>query len=286
MKVKYIISATCIILSVILAGCGQKKSVKLSEDYEAKEISKICIDNDSWQLEILPSTDKKVHVSLEGSTDKNSKVPSINLKDNVLNIQQTEGDTSGLNQIAMGKQGQVTIYLPAEIQSSIQIKNGSGDIEMNNITSSQFLVDNESGYGTFTNITSDDMKISSTSGDMKVSNGHIGNVQIDTASGYVTLEKVKSKDTVIITKSGEVNISDWVSQSNLEVKTNSGDIGISSKKVPDDLSFDISAASEDISAELGKASYEIDKPSCKKGNIGKGEYTLVVNSDSGTVVVK
>lgn len=105
------------------------------------------------------------------------------------------------------------------------------------------------------------------------------------SSGYVTWKNTESEHISITAKSGEVNVSGLGDQTNAEVSTSSGDIGISYETPPQNLSFKISSGSDDVSVRLEDASYTMETSACKQGKIGDGTYSLTVNSDSGTVVI-
>lgn len=246
MKIKILLCMSLLAVSC-LCGCGQKEKVSLSETYDTESVSSINMQIDSWQLKIMASADDDFHVSLDGGTEKGAKAPMIDVQDGVLDIVQTDSEENAVSQFSLGKEGEVTVYIPDALKGSVTIKNGSGDV--------------------------------------KLSNGNITDFQIDTSSGYVTLKNTVSENISIATKSGEVNISGLGEQTNAGISTSSGDIGISYKTQPQNLSFKISSGSDDVSVRLADASYTTETSACKQGKIGDGSYSLTVNSDSGTVVV-
>ena len=278
----------CISLLAVscLYGCGQKEKVSFSETYDTESISSINMQIDSWQLKIMASTDDNFHVSLDGGTAKESKTPSADIQNGVLDIVQTDSKESTVNQFSLGKEGEVTVYIPDTLKETVTIKNGSGDMEIDSLVVSKLTIDNSSGYADLNNVTAEALEITSSSGDVKLSNGNIEDFQIGTSSGYITLKSTEAKNISIATKSGEVNISGLREQTNAGISTGSGDIGISYETQPQNLSFKISSGSDDVSVRLDGASYTTETSACKKGEIGDGSYSLTVNSDSGTVVVR
>lgn len=268
-----------------LCGCGQKEKVSLSETYDTEIISSIHMQVDSWQLNIMASADDDVHVSLDGGIAKGAKAPSVDIQDGVLDIVQTEGEETIGSQFSLGKEGEVTVYVPDTLEGTVIIKNGSGDMEIDSLVASKLTLDNSSGYIEMNNVTADVLEITSSSGDVKLSGSKIDNFQISTSSGYVTWKNTKSDHISITAKSGEVNVSGLGEQTNAEVSTGSGDIGISYGAQPQNLSFKISSGSDDVSVGFDAASYTTETSACKQGKIGDGTYSLTVNSDSGTVVV-
>lgn len=284
MRMKILLCMSLLAVSC-LCGCVQKEKISFSEAYDTESISAINMQIDSWQLKIMSSSDEDVHVSLDGGTEKGAKAPMVDVQDGVLDIVQMDGEENAVSQFSLGKEGEVTVYIPNALKGAVTIKNGSGDMEIDSLVASKITIDNSSGYAELNHVTAEALEISSSSGDVKLSNGNIADFQIGTSSGYVTLKNTESEDISIATKSGEVNISGLGEQTNAGISTGSGDIGISYKTQPQNLTFKISTGSDDVSVRLDGASYTTETSACKQGKIGNGDYSLTVNSDNGTVVV-
>ncbi len=268
-----------------LCGCGQKDKVSFSEVYNMESISSINMKIDSWKLKVMASIDDDVHVSLDGGTANGGKAPSAEMEDGVLDIVQESGRGSFISQFALGREGEVALYVPDGLEGMVTIENGSGDMEIDSLAVPKFALDNSSGYVKLNNVAAEALEILSSSGDVKLSESKIGDIQISTSSGYVTLKDTESENISIAAQSGEVNISGLGEKSNAGVSTGSGDIGISYRAQPDDLSFKVSSGSDDVSVKLEDASYTMETSACKQGKIGRGSCSLTVDSGSGTVVI-
>lgn len=72
----------------------------------------------------------------------------------------------------------------------------------------------------------------------------------------------------------------------IKINNGSGDINLNYRIAPNNIDFEIASGSKDISARLKGAIFSKETTACKQGVIGEGQYKLVVNSDSGTVVIK
>lgn len=72
----------------------------------------------------------------------------------------------------------------------------------------------------------------------------------------------------------------------LVINNGSGDISLPHEAMPDDLSCHISSGSDDVTVQLKNAEFSTDTDGCKDGSIGKGENSLSIMSNSGTVIVK
>lgn len=279
MRIQILLS---LLLLFLLGGCGQKEKTQQNEDYVAREISSIHIQNDSWQLALLASPDEDIHVSAQGPDAETT----IEQTDGILTITQNDGPKSALEQFSFSKKGKLSLSLPAAMHCPISVENNSGDMEICNIACSNFLLDNSSGYGKFTNLTMDAAKINTASGDIRIADSQIADIQMHSSSGYMFLENPSATDIELHTKSGEAELSRLDGNANLDISTQSGDITVSYQSPPDNLNFQIASGSKDISAKLQDAVYETDAPECKQGTIGAGENRLNIQSDSGTVVIR
>ena len=83
-----------------------------------------------------------------------------------------------------------------------------------------------------------------------------------------------------------MNISNINGYDSLSVETGSGDISLTHEAMPDNLSCHISSGSDDVTVQLKNAEFSTDTDGCKDGSIGKGENSLSIMSNSGTVIVK
>ena len=273
------------LLAVCLCGCGKNK-VSGNNNYPANEISEIKIDTDTWKLSILASSDEKVHISFDGSVSDKANQPTATLQDGFLLVAQKSSDEKLQSQIALGKKGQITIYLPSSYDGSLEINNEMGDIEADSISATDFQLVNNAGYVTLSHLTADNLKVSSGSGDITVNDSNINNVAIVTSSGYVQLSNTTFNDTEVVTKSGEVNMAQINIDTDISIQTGSGDINLKYQATPDNLDFSVTSGSIDITTRFNGATYNTETTSSRQGIIGEGQHKLQVNSDNGTVVIK
>lgn len=284
-----IIRKTLIFISLLmvisLSGCG-KENITVTEDYTTATVSSVKMDLASWQLKIIASSDEDIHVSFDGSISSEQLKPTAELENGILTIRQSDAKERAKDQIALGKKGEIILYIPSECNLPIEIINSDGEIEVSSITSPRCTIVNASGYVAISNISAECFNITSSSGDIKILDSTVEQVKIATSSGYVTFKNVVSSNTDLETKSGEVNMSAIGAEADLKVETGSGDINISYKIAPKNLKFNITASSEDISTQFQNAQYTKETSAVKQGSIGTARYELSVRSDSGTVVIK
>lgn len=271
--------------ALYLSGCAKDKVTKNTE-YQTSDITALEIKVDTWKLDIVASSEKAIRIDFDGSTSTKDTEPMTLLKNNILTVQQESSDDGLQEQIALGKKGQITVYIPSDCIIPININNGSGDIEADGVSTTNFQLINNSGYVTLSHLTADSFEISSTSGDITVKNSDVIDNTIFTSSGYVQLNGTTFDKTEIVTKSGEINISEVSPETNISLQTGSGDINLNYRIVPDNIDFEIASGSKDISARLKGAIFSKETTECKQGIIGDGQYKLVVNSVNGTVVIK
>lgn len=287
-KLKKIIDFFIIVIvcGIYLTGCGKGKKVSDKQDFKVDGISEIHVSLESWELKVDESPDEKIHVSYSGTIEKEKSDIAVVQKDITLNIQQSDKQQNMVEQFSAGKPGEITVYLPKGIEIPFKISNGSGNMQIDNISIQELPLVNTSGYVVLSNVTVSNAKIVTTSGDVTFENSTIPDVEIVSKSGYVTLKDVNFDSLAIVTSSGEVGIGGAGVYSALKVQTDSGDVSVSHKESPTDLQLDVTTDSNDITMQLSNIDFTKDTSGCKQGNIGQGNNKLEISSSSGTIIVK
>ncbi len=257
-----------------------------NKEFSADDISKIVMDISSWNIEVLVSSDDKIHVEYKGEAESSSDVQMAQ-KDNTLMIQQDDGSEKNVaKQFSFGEAGKITLHIPQNIKILWEINNGSGEVELEAVAISEFSLNNDSGYIAMSGLTAESAKINSQTGDIKITDSSFMDSDIHVKSAYVTLKNTDIGKADILTGSGEVNINSINAYSSLDVETDSGDISLSHETMPDNLSYNISSGSDDVTVQFQNAEYTTNTDGCKQGNVGNGQNNLSIMSDSGTVIVK
>lgn len=287
MSIKKLLAAGILVGMVLcVSGCGNGEKVDSNEEFSADDISKIVMDISSWNIEVLVSSDDKIHVGYKGKVENSSDV-QIAQKDNTLMIQQDDGSEKNVaEQFSFGEAGKLTLHVPKNAKILWEMNNGSGDVELEAVASSDFSLNNDSGYITMSGLTAESAKMNSQSGDIKITDSSFSDSDIHVKSAYVTLKNTDIGKADILTGSGEVNINNINAYSSLSVKTGSGDISLSHETMPDNLSYNISSGSDDVTVQFQNAEYTTNTDGCKQGNVGNGKNNLSIMSDSGTVNVE
>lgn len=285
-KAKKLFITGIIGIMLCLMGCNNEQTVDSEKDFSTKDISAIMIDTASWNLKIQPSSDDKIHVHYDGKVNENTDI-QVSQDDNELIIQQNTISSENIaTQFSFGETGKITLYIPKDTVIPLDINNGSGDIEIEAVRFSDFTMENDSGYISMSESMMDNLKIGSSTGDIKITEGSCPDLKIETKSAYVTIKNLVIQKSAISTKSGEINMGGIQDYSSISLKTNSGDISLSHGTKPNDLSYDISTGSDDVTMQLSDTESTIDTEGCKQGIIGKGNSSLSIMSDSGTILIK
>lgn len=286
MSIKKLLVAGVLGMILCVSGCGNGEKVDSNEEFSSDDISKIVMDISSWNIEVMASNDDKIHVNYKGKAENSSDV-QIEQKDKTLMIQQDDGSEKNVaEQFSFGEAGKITLHVPKNAKILWEVNNGSGDVELETVVSSDFSLNNDSGYIVMSGLTAESAKINSQSGDIKITDSSFADSDIHVKSAYVTLKNTDIGKADILTGSGEVNVNGINAYDSLSVETDSGDISLSHETMPDNLSFNISSSSDDVTVQFQNAEYTTNTDGCKQGNIGNGQNNLSVTSDSGTVIVK
>jgi len=284
---KYSFLCICMITMTVLCltGCVKEKAIG-EESYSTNEVTAAKINADTWNTDIMVSADENIHIRFDGSSSDEEEKPSASLQNGILSVIQ-QGNNKGLqDKIALGKKGQITIYLPSECNIPLTLENGMGDIEIDGISTKKIFLNNSSGYATISSVTTDNMEVSSGSGDITIKKSSADEVRIETFSGYIQINETALSYAEVTTKSGETTISKVKPETNLTIQSGSGDINITYQSKPENLDFAVTSGSKDITAHFDGANYSKETSENRQGTVGKGEFQLKINSDSGTVVIK
>ncbi len=271
-------------VAISVSGCGKREDVSSDEVFSVDDIAEIDMDVSSWDVRVLASSDDGIHVEHEGKVGDKDSV-QVQQEDDKLLIQQHAAAKNMAEGFSFGREGKITLYIPKEDAVSLDITNGSGDMELETVHIADLSLDNDAGYVSMSGVRIEDAEIGSVSGDIKMTDGSCMGSYIHTGSAYVTFKGVEFCEAAISTESGEVGIKDVEDHESLSVETGSGDITVSYAAPPDDLAYEISSGSDDVTVDFPHDGPAVYTDGCRQGSIGKGQKSLSIVSDSGTVVV-
>lgn len=158
-------------------GAAQTEAVSGSKDFAAKDVESIRLDNEFWDVKVLPSEDNDIHVSYSGRVwgNANDSTHSGTVQgnandaahdetvrgdaDNAIQFSQVQNelviDVKGLQRIvytpiSFGRSyqnvgGEVALYLPKTDIMAIKLSNESGDMQIQGISCGELTLNNSYG---------------------------------------------------------------------------------------------------------------------------------------------
>lgn len=157
------------------------------------------------------------------------------------------------------------IYIPKEYIYSIKIKNGFGNMKIDDFNN-HLTIDNNAGNVLIGNV--GDTVIKNTSGIIKIGNV-IGQLDINSSTGDLFISKADGSVN-IETITGSILINDFIIDDQSDIYTTSGDIDIK-----------INKESDCLLKYKKNENYKINKKKCKNG-----ENTLSIKNVTGNVIIK
>lgn len=267
----FIIGVVGTIISVSASGGFSLDTYNVSEKVVVnnKDFSKIEIDLSSSDLTVLPTTEKEITVELNGKISKKLKKKiklDVKERDNTLKIELKDEDQIKFNIGVMIVDTNVEVYLPEKIYESLKIDLSSGDIEIENIKSKEFILEASSGDIIVRDLEATINQFHTSSGEIKASN-IIGNIAADTSSGDITIQNEEV--------TGDI-----------KAEASSGNVTVEFEKEPSSLAIQFKANSGEGEVTLDGVSYEEKSENEIRGKIGSGDFKLKVDTSSGDFYLK
>lgn len=196
----------------------------------------------------------------------------------------------------------LTVNLPESFKGELEVKAVSADINVDSFDLKEFDIKLVSGDIDLDKFNADEFGIRTVSGDISIASVKSKEIDINTVSGDLKAGSLISKEVDIKTVSGDTKIESLTGE--LEYKSTSGDLDINIEKMDGDIEIKLTSGdvaltlppkSEfkmDLSSFSGKIRSDFpfntvdEKPMHVKGNIGKGKYTIEVESMSGDIKLK
>ncbi len=239
-------------------GLKEKKIIKnhvIKKEYSINNINGISFDFMNSKIFYHSYNEDKIMIKQKGKTS--SYLVNRNINSNKLYF--SESTTSIFDKI------EFNIYIPKKYKNTISIKNGFGNIKIDDFNN-YLLIDNNAGNVLINNAY--DINIKNVSGLVKVNNIN-GMVNLYSSTGDIYINEIDGSS---------------------EVETITGSINIKNFKINDKSS--IFSTSGDISVEVDKESdcffkytknenYNITKKKCKKG-----KNVISIKNVTGNVVIK
>ncbi|MDM5186638.1 DUF4097 family beta strand repeat-containing protein [Bacillus sp. DX4.1] len=286
---KIILASTVLIviggLVFSIKGVGAK-SFEKTKSFEVDRIEEVEINNESWDIEFKNTKSKKIIIEVEGK-QKDKKNDPVTIKNDGKKIEVNQQDQKGMFEgFSFGKKGTIYISIPKNEVDTITLNNSFGDIKMNDVTTKNIVISNDSGAGKIEGLSAVKGKFTSRDGELSLKNSSLKELTVASNTGDNYLTSVTSPKMKITSTDGEVSIKDAKEGKSLFVETKSGDIAVSYKEAPTSLTLTANSDSSDITVDLDGFKKKTNTEKSKKGTIGDASNKLELLSKDGTINIK
>nr|WP_307226968.1 DUF4097 family beta strand repeat-containing protein [Bacillus chungangensis] len=259
------------------------KSFKKKYSFEAGSVEEVEINNESWDIAFKNTEVKKVIIAVEGKRqDKKNDPVTIKHSEKKMTVNQED---QGIEGFSFGKKGTIYISIPKGEIDAIILNNKFGDIRMNDVTTKNIVISNDSGAEKIERLSADNGKFVSKEGELRLKDSSLKELTIASTTGDNYLAGVISPKMKITSTDGEVLIKDTKEGKSLLVETKSGDITVSYKEAPTSLTLAANSDSSDITIDLEGFKKKQHTEKSKEGTIGDGLNKLGLLSKHGTINV-
>lgn len=215
-------------LVLVLGGCSGTQGPIQTKDFPLADVKSVEVDYDGESVVIKRSDSDKITIVEYMDKSKKSYLAKMNLASGVLTI------TEGARPIGNGVHSYIEIYLPESYQNSLSLHTTDGRISSDLVlTISSFHADTTNGTIEISNLSADQMRITSTGGDVSLKNLITHTCTIDTTNADTHMDYI----TGIVTyesKGGNLTATDFSGSGNFRA-TGDGDMDIAFTQVSGDL---------------------------------------------------
>lgn len=272
-----------IALVVALKVSGQQDYTN-QQSFDAKQIEVLEINNESWNVELVGTTSKKLSIAVDGKQQKKQNAPVDIKKDgNKISIHQFDTDDGILKNISIGEKGTIEISIPTNTLRKIELNSNYGDIRINTIMTQEISMLNNSGTKIIKGLSAERGKISSQDGELKITDSAFKELTIAAANGDSYITNVSSPQMNITSTSGEIVLNEMNEEKALFIESGSGDITLSYSKAPQSLELIAKSESSDITINL--KNFKKVKGDSTKWKIGEASNRVRTISKEGVISI-
>lgn len=259
---------------------------RTDESFDSAGIEEIEINNESWDVELKQAESKQITITAEGKQKNKKNDPvTIEKQGNKMTIQQSD-ETGGSQGFSFGKNGTISVSIPDNEIGTVLLSNNDGNIEMNNIATTNLIVTNGSGSERVAGVAAEKGQFTSIDGELKVENSSLQELIVASEAGDSYITNVTSSETNITSTDGEVSVKEAQEGEFLFVETKSGDITLSYKEAPASLLLTAQSESADITVGLDNVKETKKTAKSIEGTIGDASHKVELLSTHGTINIK
>ncbi|MDE6664558.1 MAG: DUF4097 family beta strand repeat-containing protein [Lachnospiraceae bacterium] len=276
------------------AGSSGIETVSGSKDFAAKDINSISLNNELWDVKVMPSNDNDIHVSYSGTVwrNKDDAVQFSQVKNGIAvdikNMQEYRNahwffywGPESYNRI----RGEMTLYLPETDSIALKLDNNSGNMSLQDISCKELVLGNDYGSVKLENVVcAAAFSYDNDSGDVNLKNVSCDGLTLSNNYGNVKLEDIACANAFSYT-----NDSGNIKFTNVTCKglTLSNNFGSSKFENVACTSFDFTNDSgniEIVNSSCGDFALSNEYGSLDVDNTSFGGFSL--SNDSGSVSIK
>lgn len=286
---KMIAALTIVLIVMVGSACSmkdaEKKNVEIKKSFAVDHIEEVEINNESWDVEFKHTESNKITIAVIGKQlDKEKEPVTIENDGNKIIVNQQD-KKGGIQGFSFGKKGTISISIPQKGVDTITLNNSDGDIKLNDVTTKNIVITNDSGSEKMKGLSAEKGRFTSKNGELRLSNSSFNELTISSTSGDNYVTSVTSPKMKITSTDGEVSVKDIKEGKSLLVETKSGDITVSYKEAPTSLSLTANSDSSDITVDLNGFKKKKDTEKSKEGTIGGAANKVELLSKNGTLII-
>ncbi|QWG59601.1 DUF4097 family beta strand repeat-containing protein [Bacillus mycoides] len=258
-------------------------TVPISEEkvINNNNVSSVIIDTNNVRVNINPTTENNMKVTLDGEVNPNIKrTLATDKKGSTLLISYKEKQQSWFNFNFNISEVLVpltlNVYLPEKQYDSLKISNNNGYVSAKQQNTTHFDINTSNGRVELREINSQKINAETNNGSMDFKDITAQNIHVKSNNGRIMLDHVEG-ELEGQSKNGSISLKTNELDRNLNFTTHNGKINIETEKEPTNVQFN-------VSVDNGKANI-LNK---YNGNavIGKGENQIKLNTHNGSISVK
>lgn len=263
----------------ILTSCSENGIEDKTYDVD-ENFCILTIDADTENIEVIPATDGICRVVC---TEMPRLYHSVEVSDGVLKIKVVD-ERRWFEKISLFGDRSITVYLPADIYTSLLVDSHTGDIDIDEgFTFEHININLTTGDVRCDASAENVIRIKTDTGDIFLLNSDAASIELSATTGMVVITGSDCIDASITTDTGNIAISDLDCEGELEISVDTGRVSLTNITA-DSLASngntgDISLISVVVQ---NKMSIDSDTGDVIFDRCDAGE--IIVNTDSGDVI--
>ncbi|PKM93502.1 MAG: hypothetical protein CVU84_15090 [Firmicutes bacterium HGW-Firmicutes-1] len=279
---KGIVVMSLFAFTLFVTGCTSMGTGMTEKDtVSIKNTKKIVVESSSADIEIVP--EERDDISIVLRTYKRG--PRLEISDGKT-VRIEAKDENWLNfGFSINSSPRLIIYIPKDYRESLDIKNSSGDLDINDFELNGLNIDLSSGDMKGNTLSFEKGILKSSSGDIELTDIECSNLSITSHSGDLSLDDFEGALNGT-SNSGEVFIGYKKLNGDLDYLASSGNITVDFNNANLDAKFDLKCSSGNISLDYDLDDVKLEKENSVSGTSGKGIYAVTLNASSGDITVR